>query len=117
LFKKADKNIFLYRENVLEQLCSYAIGFYTKNFHTPNNNIFDVDVKEEVLKNLADRIIMWHQLDKTNSEIIKYENLPFDNKNAKNLPVKQNNFNKFERLTSSTQAIIIKLNEYVLNSI
>lgn len=117
LFKKANRNIFLYRENIIEQLSSYAIGYYTKNWHKPNNNISNIYVEDDILKNLADKIITWHKIDKTNSEIIKYEDLEFDKFKDNTLPRKQNNFNKFESLSKKTQDSIIKLNDFILNSI
>lgn len=111
----ATKNIFLYRENIINQLSSYAIGFHTKNFHKPNNQLSDIDVEEDVLKNLADRIIYWHKLDKNDCEIVKYEDLPFDK--VKNLPSKQNSYDTFSALSDTTKQTVIKLDTYIRNSI
>lgn len=117
LFNKADQNIFLYRENVIDQLSSYAIGYYTQNYHKPNNTLSNVFVEENVLKYLADRIISWHRLDKSKGLVIKYEDIPFSNASYKNLPKKQNTKKAFEALSKETQDTVLKLNEFVKNSI
>lgn len=116
LFKKADKNVFLYRENYVDQLSSYAIGYFMQNFHK-SNNITNVFVEENVLRYLADRIILWHKLDKSNSEIVKYEDLPFDKLNYSNLPKKQNKTKSFDRLSKDTQTSVLKLNEVIKHSL
>lgn len=112
---KASRNIFLYRENIINQLSSYAIGYHTKNFHKPNKALYDVYVEETILQNLADRIIYWHQLDKTDCEIIKYEDLPFDK--VKNLPEKQNDYDTFAVLSDTTKQTVIKLDACIRDSI
>lgn len=112
---KASRNIFLYRENLIDQLSSYAIGYYTKNFHQSNLKPYNVYIDEPTLKNLADRIIYWHKLDKTDSEIIKYEDLPFSE--SINLPKKQNNFDTFSVLRDDTKNTVIHLDNYIRNSI
>lgn len=82
LKNKADRNIFLYRENLKDQLASYALSMHSKIFHRKQNDnvpIFsDVKVDKQLLKNLTDRVIYWHSLDKSGCEIVKYEDIKFD---------------------------------------
>jgi hypothetical protein len=112
LHEKATKNIFIYRENFIDQLSSYAIAYQTNNFveyKKKENNISNIHINYDILKNLTDRIIYWHKLDKTNCEIIKYEDIDFSNSN--NLPIKQNN-NSFDKLSKQTQNDTLKLQTY-----
>jgi hypothetical protein len=77
---KANKNIFLYRENIVNQLASYVVAINTQKFvsnYTSNNIIKDAEIPGEQLYNLYDRIIHWHTLDKTGCEIVKFEDLDF----------------------------------------
>lgn len=112
LFDIADKNIFLYRRNIQRQLASYALGYGTKQYKASNvNKVYaDIEVEYPVLKNLVERIIYWHRLDKTNCEIICYEDLDFSK--IGELPKKQNEVDPFVQLNSSTQKTILELVEY-----
>ena len=112
LFSKADKNVFLYRENLIDQLSSYALAFTTKiwkpslNYTTQSN----IDVDRNILENLYERILYWHTLDKTNCDIIKYEDLNFSQTEYK-LPIKQNLTSSFDQLSEQTKNVILELNE------
>ena len=117
LLNKANKNIFLYRKDFKRQVSSYALAYGLKIFKPSRldniNNI--VSVEYDVLKNLTDKIIKWHKIDKLNSEIVCYEDLDF--KIYEDLPKKQNIVDPFSRLDSETQLNIIELEKYFINSL
>lgn len=108
LFDLADKNIFLYRENIVKQMSSYALAYDTKQWKPSHNTTTyeDVDVSFEVLENLFQRILLWHKLDKVGCEVVKYENLDFSYLNS-NMPKKQNTISAFDQLSTKTQKIIL----------
>jgi glycosyltransferase involved in cell wall biosynthesis len=108
LFEKADKNIFLYRENTVNQMSSYALAYATQQWKPTNQNITyeNIDVAFEVLENLFERIMFWHKLDKTGCDVIKYEDLDF-NYDTENMPQKQNAISALEQLSTKTQKIIL----------
>lgn len=112
LFKKADKNLFLYRENFINQMSSYALAYATTIWKPikPYKTFSDIQVGREVLNNLYDRIKYWHRLDKTNCEIVKYEDLNFA-QTEYSLPIKQNLTSSFDQLSKETQDIITELND------
>lgn len=109
LFSMTDRNIFLYRKDVKRQLSSYALGYGTKQYRFTGlkNTHENVSVEFDVLKNLADRIQIWHQIDKTNCEIVCYEDLDFDL--FEDLPKKQNIIDPFLQLDTQTQNHILEL--------
>jgi hypothetical protein len=121
LFNKADKNIFLYRENIIDQLSSYALAYTTSVWRSSNkNNIFEnINTDKNVIKNLFDRIVYWYKLDKSNCEIIKYEDIDF-NYTGNNMPKKQNIVSAFSQLDTETQNYILDLanqfNKKLINS-
>ena len=109
LFNKADRNIFLYRENFVEQMSSYALASGT-NIWKPRDKlpIFEnIDADEGVLKHLYERILLWHKIDKRGCEIVKYENFDFTYK-GKDMPQKQNKVSTFSQLSKKTQDVILK---------
>lgn len=110
LFKKADRNLFLYRENIKDQLSSYALAYGTAIWKPLTNykTFSDITVEKNILENLYERIKKWHTLDKTNCEIIKYEELNF-NQTEFSLPKKQNIKNAFDQLSVETQDTILHL--------
>jgi len=111
LFNMADKNIFLYRKDVKRQISSYALAYGTKQYKPNNIKVYqDVKVSYDVIKNLVDRIIYWHQLDKLNCDIVCFEDLEFSIDSA--LPKQQNKINPFIQLTTDTQQHIESLMEY-----
>lgn len=112
LFDLADKNIFLYRKDIKRQLSSYALGYGTKQYKASRENkVYEnVEVEYPILKNLTDRIVHWYKLDKTNCEIICYEDLDF--KKINNLPKQQNKIDPFTQLSSNTQSNILELVDY-----
>lgn len=115
LFNIADKNIFLYRKDVKSQISSYALAYGTTQYKKSKEIYENINVTYDVLKNLVDRIIIWYKLDKTNCEIVCYENLEFDL--YSDLPKKQNNIDPFTQLSSNTQNDILTLVKYFNKSI
>lgn len=112
LFKKANKNIFIYRENIKDQLSSYALA-YTTQIWKPKRDLKTLEnirTDKGVIKNLYDRIVYWHNLSKINCEVIKYEDINFtDNTQIK--IEKQNKTDPFIQLDSETQNYILELCE------
>lgn len=82
LKNKATRNIYLYRENFVDQLASYAVAMHTQKFHNnkdvPVAPVKDAEIDLSYLEGLANRIQYWHTLDKTGCEVIKYEDIQFD---------------------------------------
>ena len=113
LFDIADKNIFLYRKDIKRQISSYALAYGTTQYKRSIKIYENIPVEYDVIKNLVDRIIKWHKLDKTNCEIICYEDLEFDL--YADLPKQQNKIDPFMQLSSDTQKHILQLLDY-LNS-
>jgi hypothetical protein len=112
LFQKANKNIFIYRENIKDQLSSYALA-YTTQIWKPKKDLKtleNISTDKGVLKNLYDRIVYWHNLNKINCEVIKYEEINFtDNSQIK--IEKQNKIDPFIQLDTETQNYILELCE------
>jgi len=109
----ATKNIFLYRENFVDQLSSYALAMHTKIFRKqgPNHNVpvlKDVTVDKQLLINLADRIKNFYTYDKTGAEIIKYEDIDFKNLKTSE---KLNVVPPFDQLSVQTKLDILELKE------
>jgi hypothetical protein len=117
LFNKANKNIFLYRENLVDQLSSYALA-YSSTIWKPKSNLKvlqNVKTDKNVIKNLYDRILHWHSLDKTNCDVVKYEDIKFsDYPNIK--ITKQNKVKPFDQLHIETQTYILELNDNFLRT-
>jgi len=112
LFTKANKNIFIYRQNIKNQLASYALA-YTTQIWKPKKDfkpLENIHTDKGVIKNLYDRIIYWHSLDKTNCEVIKYEDINFSN-NTQIKIEKQNKIDPFIQLDAETQNYILELCE------
>lgn len=82
LKNKADKNIYLYRENMVDQLASYVVAVYTQKFrrdiHSKITTVTDAEISKQQLIELCERIKYWHKLDKTDCEVIKFEDIPFN---------------------------------------
>lgn len=115
LFDIADKNIFLYRKDIKRQISSYTLAYGTAQYKQSVKIYENVTVEYGVMKNLVDRIIKWHKLDKTNCEIICYEDLEFDL--YADLPKQQNKIDPFTQLSSNTQEHILNLVDYFNKSI
>lgn len=81
LKNKATRNIYIYRENLLDQLASYIVASYNKNFvRGPNEKeivVQNASIDLQRLYEFYERIKYWHNLNKTGCEIIKYENIDF----------------------------------------
>lgn len=110
LFDMADKNIFLYRKDIKRQISSYTLAYGTTQYKRSLKIYDNVIVEYTVIKNLVDRIIKWHELDKTECEIISYEDLEFDL--YTDLPKQQNKIDPFTQLSSDTQKYILELLDY-----
>jgi len=112
LYRKADKNVFLYRENLVDQLSSYALAYQTTVWKPQKNLpiLENIKTDEKIIKNLYDRIVYWHKLDKTNCMVVKYEDINFNNYSEIKIP-KQNLVKPFTQLHKDTQNYILRLNE------
>ena len=111
LFEMADKNIFLYRKDIKRQVSSYALAYGTTQYKPNKAQVYeDVNVDYGVIKNLVDRIILWYQLDKTNCEVVCFENLEFGFDST--LPKQQNKLDPFNQLSVDTQKHILNLLDY-----
>jgi hypothetical protein len=108
LFDLADKNIFLYREDIVKQMSSYALAYATKQWKPTHivTTYEDIEVSFDVLENLFQRILLWHKLDKTGCEVVKYEDLDFRTMTS-HMPKKQNTISAFDQLSGKTQKFII----------
>lgn len=115
LFNMADKNVFLYRKDIKRQLSSYALAYGTAQYKQSVKIYKDITVDYDVIKNLVDRIIKWHALDKTNCEIVCYEDLEFELHS--DLPKQQNKIDPFSQLSNTTQEYILNLVDYFSKSI
>lgn len=118
LMQIGNKNYYLYRENLEALMESYAICYATKTFIQYGNSKdieTEIDINVKVYENLADRIIAWCNLDMTDGEIVRYEDLDFNEYiDEDNMPVKQYN-NKVITISESNKKIIKKLCEKIRN--
>lgn len=110
LFDMADKNIFLYRKDIKRQISSYTLAYGTTQYKKSTKIYDNIIVEYDVIKNLVDRIIKWHKLDKTNSDVVCYEDLHFDANPS--LPKQQNKVDPFVQLSKQTQDHILQLIDY-----
>lgn len=112
LFDMAERNIFLYRKDVKRQISSYTLAYGTGQYKSTSlGKVYEnITVDTGVIKNLVDRIIKWHHLDKSNCEVVCYEDLNFAEYD--NLPRQQNKIDPFEQLSKETQDVILKYIDY-----
>jgi hypothetical protein len=78
---KATRNIYLYRENIIDQLASYVVAMYTNKFistYVSDEIIKNAEIDTGQLDDLYYRITYWHMLDKKGCEVIKYEDFDFN---------------------------------------
>lgn len=114
----AKRNIYICRNDFVQQMASYAVAIATKRFakfsNSPEPNFSNLDAPEATLKELSNRIIHWDSLKKSNGEIIKYEEIIFQLNNCNNIPVpvKQNVTDPFDKLSIQTQKIILDLKDH-----
>lgn len=113
LRSKADRNIFLYRKNFVDQLSSYALAMHTSIFRKQGPQhiipvLQNVSVDMQLLRGLSDRIKQFYNHDKTGCEVLYYENLDFTKR--KNTE-KQNKVKPFDQLSDQTKLDILELNE------
>jgi hypothetical protein len=116
LFNLASKNIFIGRKQFIQQISSYAVAIATKEFARFKPEPFDtvlenLEVTESTLNDFVQRVLFWNQLIKDECEIVYYEDLNFEIENSNNvlLPLKQNSTSSYDKLSSNTQKIILKL--------
>lgn len=103
LKNKANRNIYMYRENIVEQLASYVVAVYSNNFFQTNfQHIENAEIDLDRLESLYERILIWHKLDKTNCEIVKYEDV---------CDLKKNNKRPISQLSGKMLRAIQNLNE------
>ena len=112
LKNKATRNIFLYRENFVDQLASYVVALSTKKFQKTKNVEIEPVTNAEIdlgwLDDVTSRIKYWHTIDKTGCEVIKYEDIKFDDSIAIK---KQHEVKPIEQVSSRTYDKIMTLNE------
>jgi hypothetical protein len=118
LKRRGKRNIYIYRADFIQQLSSYAVALATKRF-AKFRNIIDpefsnLEAPTSSLKELTERILFWESLDKSECEVIKYEDIDFSLDNPNNIPVphRQNITSSFEKLSVNTQKIILDLKSY-----
>lgn len=109
---KANRNIFIYRENFIDQLASYVVAIHTKTYRktekTKINPVTDAEIDLGWLDDLASRIKYWHTIDKTGCEVIKYEDIKFDDSISIK---KQHEVKPINQVSIQTYDKIMKLNE------
>lgn len=119
LKNKATRNIFIYRENIVNQLASYVVAMHTQIFHKTINQtvnpVTDASIDISILDSLYDRIIYWHNLDKSGCEIIKYEDIDFA-KYKSNLS-KQHTVPTIDQVSEKMRDRIYSLNDKFQNYI
>lgn len=117
LFSLAPRNIFIKRNSLRDQLASFAVAFYTREFaifkETTNSDVSNVRADHRSLTMLYDRIVKWEKLDKTGCEILTYEDIDFDdykkNHPSDRFPVKQNKTSAFDKLSNQSKDFIMTL--------
>jgi hypothetical protein len=113
LKNKADKNIFIYRENLVDQLASYVVAMSQKKFVLSENErpkpVHDAEIPLSYLEDVYDRIKYWHILDKSGCEVVKYEDIDFS---LGNYTKKQNDIKPIDQVSSAMKDKICELNEH-----
>lgn len=116
LHQKADRNIFIGRKDVLKQVASYAVAYASKVFaqfseENLSEKMKNIQIDDKVIENLISRIKFWDALDKTNAEIVYYEDIDFNEHQPfqARLPRKQNLTSAMDKLSSDSQAKIRKM--------
>lgn len=114
LKNKANRNIFIYRENFIDQLASYVVAVSTQTFHYTKTTrpVTNAEIEFAWLENLSSRIKHWHTLDKTNCEIVKYEDIKFDDSIGTK---KQHDVKPIHQVSTKTYNKIMELNENFQN--
>lgn len=117
LFDMAERNIFLYRKDIKRQVASYTLAYGTGQYKPSLlDKVYEnITVDPFVIKNLVNRIIKWHELDKTNCEVLCYEDLNFSEDDS--LPKQQNKVDPFDQLSIETQDVILKYIDYFNNQV
>lgn len=118
LRETASRNIFLHRSNIRNQLSSYCVSYATRHFVNYGNGMtpapVGLHVERHVLDNIAHRIRVWRTLDKTDSEIVEYENIDFTEYIDDQMPTRQNVHDVFENLDDETKFYVLKLEKELL---
>jgi len=110
---KADKNIWIYRKDKVQQLASYAVALGTKKFASfrkqVHTNEVAPDCEIELLERLVKRIKLWDSLTadkRDNDEIICFEDIKFYDRIG--FPYDQN-LNPLEKLSDNIKQVILQL--------
>ncbi len=113
LKNKASINIFLYRESLIDQLASYVVAISQQKFVlAPNEKpvaITNAEIPLHHLEHIYDRIRDWYRLDKTDCEVVKYEDLDFS---VSNHTQKQNVVKPIDQVSETMRLKIYELNEH-----
>jgi len=115
----AEKNIYLYRKNILNQLYSFAIAKMYNNFISFNKDQIRTEKikksnKEEIIR-LIGMIKKWQNLKKSqNSQLISYEELDFSLIHG--FPIKQNSDYTLRLSSDEMKEIDDLYNFYYLNN-
>lgn len=120
LMRKAVRNVYLYRKDIEAQLASYGVAYATRTFSkfSPGLEVTHRGLHPDPgpLKELAERIIFWHKLPKSDtSQVIAYEDMPVIERFG--LPYKQNKMSAMDKLDASTQELIRSLVQHVRKEI
>lgn len=111
LKNKATKNVYLYRENFIDQAASYVVATFTNKFRRAKNEdpiiVENAEIEDGRLEYLLERIKYWHSLDKTNCEVIKYEDIDFS---KNDYTAKQNIVKPIEQVSKNIYDKILELN-------
>jgi len=113
LKNKASRNIFLYRESLIDQLASYVVAISQQKFVLAPNEKPKIATNAEIpldqLTHVYDRIRSWYRLDKTDCEVVKYEDLDFS---ISNHTQKQNIVKPIDQVSETMRLKIYELNDH-----
>lgn len=117
LYRIADRNIFLHRNNIKDQLSSYCISYATKqfvNFHSPGVLPDNICVELPVIENIAHRILHWHSIKKSPlDEIVSYESIDFGEHTDAGMPTVQYAGSSLSSLDYQTHNRVLEMEKYI----
>lgn len=112
LKNKATRNIYIYRENFIDQMASYIVAAYTDIFFRAKGSkevvVENASIDKARLYDFYGRIKHWHTLDKEDCEIVKFEDIPFNNEG--NLQ-KQHTTKPIHQISQDMKDMIFSLHE------
>ena len=110
LRSSAIRNIYLHRENIIDQIASFCVAFKTKHFISFSDSgttLRDLKVDPRVIDNIVERIIAWRELDKSAGEIVEYSQIDFLEYTDVDMSMPQNlNYPAINMLDKETVAYI-----------